>query len=196
MQSLFGDIPAHKAAGPNYSIVECSIGTGHGLFNGVSAGGYVQHTPACRAKHTVIAAHRSCVKHLHPVLHVRRIRTFYGFAFGVGAGITLGGHHHIDHAIAVPFDRRCIRQFALGRQNHQLQQIRIHAAYQYLTFRIAEADIVFNQFRPVRGHHQSGEQHTRKGIALRCHTAHGRNQDFVHNAPLIVKSRPIKPWYW
>ncbi len=41
----------------------------------------------------------------------------------------------------------------------QRQQVAVEPAQQHLAFRIAEADIVFDQLGPIGGDHQPGEQH-------------------------------------
>jgi hypothetical protein len=61
-------------------------------------------------------------------------------------------------------------------------QIRHQPQHQHLAFRIAEADIVFDQLRAALGDHQPGKQHASVGRAHRLHGAHGRLDDLVHYA--------------
>ncbi len=46
------------------------------------------------------------------------------------------------------------------------QKVAFEPHHQHLAFRIAEADIVFDEFRPLGGDHQAGKEDALKGYPL------------------------------
>ena len=97
------------------------------------------------------------------------------------ARIAFRRHHHGERGVVVPAQIE-ILQLPVARRQQRRQKIRHQPQHQHLAFRIAEADIVFDQLRAIFGDHQSGEQHAFVGRAHRLHGAHGRHDDLVHHA--------------
>ena len=99
------------------------------------------------------------------------------------SGITLRRHHHGECRVRIPAQIE-ILQLPVARRHQRRHQVRHHAQHQHLTFRIAEAHIVFDQLRAILGDHQSGEQHALVRRAGTLQRAHGRMNDLVHHAPV------------
>ena len=81
-------------------------------------------------------------------------------AAGLGRARIAGGGHDDGQCRIVRESGRGQRgQPSLGHRQHHRQQIALEAQHQHLTFRIAEARIIFDQLRPLFGQHQPGIEH-------------------------------------
>ncbi len=90
-------------------------------------------------------------------VNIRRdIEAFDPSALGVITGIALRGHHHRQCRVRIPAQIEMLQLAVAGREQCR-HQIRHQAQHQHLGFRIAEADIVFDQLRPGVRDHQPGE---------------------------------------
>ena len=99
----------------------------------------------------------------------------------VGARITLRGDDDGQSRLLTPFGAHLIERARSGGVQ-QGQKIAFQPHHQDLAFRIAEADIVFDQFRPPGGDHQAGEEYAAEGMAALSHAAHRRLDDLLHRA--------------
>ena len=76
---------------------------------------------------------------------------------------------------------------AVAAGQHRRHDVRHHPQHQHLAFRIAEADIVFEQFGSLGCEHHAGIQHAAERRAARLHAGHGRNDDLRHDLGVNVR---------
>ena len=82
--------------------------------------------------------------------------------------------------IVSPVDRGS-GQPPLGAGQKQVQHLSAKPHHQRLAFRIAEADVVFDQPRPAFMDHQPRVEDTLEGHSPRRHLGHGRAHDLRHH---------------
>ncbi len=99
----------------------------------------------------------------------------------VCAGVTLGSQDDGQCSLVAPFRVNPV-QCASGRGVEDGQQITFQAHHQHLAFWIAEAHVVFNEFRALGGNHQSSKEHAGEGITIFRHARDRRLDDFFHGA--------------
>src|SRR5690606_18436927 len=74
-----------------------------------------------------------------------------------------------------------------GRSLEERQKIAFQSQHQDLAFRVAEADIVFQEFRrAVLADHQARKEHAMKGSAFGSHALYGWQHDLPHH-PLFQR---------
>ena len=76
------------------------------------------------------------------------VEAFDHRALGVIARIALRRHHHGERGVRIPAQIE-ILELPVARGEQRRHQIRHQPQHQHLAFRIAEADIVFDQLRAV-----------------------------------------------
>ncbi len=82
----------------------------------------------------------------------RRVEALDLRALVVGAGITLGGHHHAQRRLVVPVERDP-REPAFRHCQQRRQQVGLQAHHQHLCLRVAEAYVVLDQLGTARSDH-------------------------------------------
>ncbi|MNI33698.1 hypothetical protein D3C73_876580 [compost metagenome] len=97
----------------------------------------------------------------------------------IGSGITLGCHDDAQRHIVAPQRLDLIEGAGCGGIE-QFEKIALQPHHQHLAFRVAEADIVFDQFRTLLGDHQAGKEHAGERMAAFRHAADGRLDNFLH----------------
>ena len=107
-------------------------------------------------------------------------------AFGGGAGIAVGGHHHGERRVRVPTQVE-ILQHAVAAGEQGGHEIGHQAQHQHLAFGIAEAHVVLDQLGALLRDHQSGEQHARERRAHLLHGGDRRFDDLLHRALCDVR---------
>ena len=103
-------------------------------------------------------------------------------AFPGRCRITFRRHHHDKRRLTTPRQFR-VGKPAVGTRDQGLEKVRLQAHHQYLTFRIAKADIVFDQLRPLTCYHESGKQDAPERAPFRGHAFDRRPDDFLHDSP-------------
>ena len=95
--------------------------------------------------------------------------------------IAFGGHDHGQRGIAREDRRLAGRQLVLCAGEQDLDEIALEPHHQHLALGIAEARVVFDQLRPLRGQHQPGIEHARIGHALIRQRLDGRRDDLCQD---------------
>ena len=101
----------------------------------------------------------------------------------VGIGIAVGGHDHRQRAVVGPAQVEVL-QPAVGAGDQRRHEVGLEPHHQHLALGIAEAAVVFEDLRALRGDHQPGIEHALERRAVRGHGARGRQDDLVHGALL------------
>ena len=99
--------------------------------------------------------------------------------FLVAAGVALGGHDDGHRVIIRPGHRHLIEP-PFGASQQQVQRLRAEPQHQHLTFRVAEAHVVFHQPRAPALDHQPGIEHTLERGAAPRHLVYGGLHDLAH----------------
>jgi exodeoxyribonuclease VII large subunit len=97
------------------------------------------------------------------------------------ARIAIGGHDDSERALIGKTWGRGVGQFAFCHCQHQGRQIAGIAHHQHLTFGIAKAAVILDQFWTFSGQHQSGEQDAAIGHVLHRHHFDGRLDNLSHH---------------
>ena len=100
-------------------------------------------------------------------------------AFGVAAGIALGGHDDGEGVIVGPV-HASFGQPPFGAGEKEVERLCAQPHHQHLTFRVAEAGVVFNQPGAALFDHQACVKHALIGCAAPGHFADGGEDDFLH----------------
>ncbi|GAV36827.1 hypothetical protein ROTAS13_04516 [Roseomonas sp. TAS13] len=101
----------------------------------------------------------------------------------IGAGIAARRHDHDHGRVGRPAQAE-ILQLSVAGGDQRRQQVGAQPRHQHLAFRVAEADIVLDQLRPLRRQHQPREEHAAEGRAAPRHLRQGRPDDPLHGLGL------------
>ena len=137
----------------------------------------------CHAKNTAAGAEKLIV--LHFCSGNKNVALAVGFgknnreAAFVFDGIALGGDNHTAGGFLAEF-HLSFAESALACCLHNREQITFQKRQNNLRFRIAEAAVIFDDFRTVLGNHQSEIQTASKRSAFIFHRFDSRQKDFFH----------------
>src|SRR5262245_21439718 len=151
------DVTPAKAVGP-FDAVDGSISATLRIANGLAARANIEHAPAI-GENSVAVSLGAGVEDFHTLDLAGRIEAFNERALVVVARIAFRRHHDCKRRVRIPAQVKILqRSVACGQQCRH--QIRHHAQHEDLAFRIAEANIVFDQLRAILGDHQSCKEDT------------------------------------
>ena len=101
-------------------------------------------------------------------------------AFGIISGIAVGCHDDADGSFRGEADFG-FAQAAGGAGKQGLIEVGVEAHHQALGFRVAEANIVFKEFRAVFGEHEACEEDAFEGCIFFLHGGHGGQDNGLHD---------------
>ena len=173
------DVAAAEASRP-VDLVDGGIGARLRLANVAAQRGDAEHAPAVGEDAAAIAPGPG-MEDLHARLARSLVEALDLRALGVSAGIALGRHDHAQRRLFGPFERDAVEP-PLGGGEQRRQEIGVEPQHQRLAFRIAEADIVFDELWRAVLDHQPGIEHALERRAGVSHRAHRRLDDLRHDA--------------
>ena len=133
-------------------LLGCLIGVAQGVGQARAGGGHAQHTAAVGHKRAVLGEGRTGVIHRH-ILFVRQLTVHQagdGLALLVGHRVAAGSEDDAGSR-AVGELHLGVGQRALGAGGHDLEQVAFQQGQHHLSLRIAEAAVVLDDLRAVRG---------------------------------------------
>jgi hypothetical protein len=84
-----------------------------------------------------------------------RVDSLYWITHTRLTGVSLRGQNDAHAGTASPREA-CIPQIAASRRFEGRCEVGIHSMHQRLRFRVTQASVEFQYFRPLRRHHQAG----------------------------------------
>ena len=111
----------------------------------------------------------------------RRVEPADHRALAVVARVAIRRHHDQQRGLVVPAQVE-ILQLPVARRDQRRHKVGAQPQHQHLALRIAEARVVLDQLRAIRGDHQSGEEDALERRAHLLHGAHRRRDDLLHGA--------------
>jgi len=116
------------------------------------------------------------VENLHVLDFPRLLQSLDDRAPGEIARIAFRRHHDRERRLVVPAQIEILEHSVAARQQRR-HQVRHQAQHQHLTLRIAEAHVVFDQLRALRGEHEAGIENAHVRRAARRHGCDRRSDD-------------------